>query len=321
MRTVQDQVVSQLLHGLTGVAFSALAVAAAVSVGLGWLIAGRMLRPLQEIAVVARRASASTLHERIAMQGPSDELRELADTFDAMLARLEAAFQAQREFVANASHELRTPLAIMRTEVEVTLADPQASSAELRRMAATVRTAIARSEDIIDKLLVLADSGELVDTETVALEALVAEVISRQTPAAEARGLSFALDLQAAPVQGDRALLERLVDNLVGNAVRYASADSVVAVAVGRRPDGALLRVANAGEAIGPDELPRLFERFYRRGTSRSRHSGGSGLGLAIVAAVAQAHGGAAVAESPAGGGLAVIVTLPAAPPAAALPD
>ena len=252
MRTVQDQVVSQLLHGLTGVAFSALAVAAAVSVGLGWLIAGRMLRPLQEIAVVARRASASTLHERIAMQGPSDELRELADTFDAMLARLEAAFQAQREFVANASHELRTPLAIMRTEVEVTLADPQASSAELRRMAATVRTAIARSEDIIDKLLVLADSGELVDTETVALEALVAEVISRQTPAAEARGLSFALDLQAAPVQGDRALLERLVDNLVGNAVRYASADSVVAVAVGRRPDGALLRVANAGEAIGP---------------------------------------------------------------------
>jgi signal transduction histidine kinase len=296
-------------------------VAAAVSVGLGWLIAGRMLRPLQEIAVVARRASASTLHERIAMQGPSDELRELADTFDAMLARLEAAFQAQREFVANASHELRTPLAIMRTEVEVTLADPQASSAELRRMAATVRTAIARSEDIIDKLLVLADSGELVDTETVALEALVAEVISRQTPAAEARGLSFALDLQAAPVQGDRALLERLVDNLVGNAVRYASADSVVAVAVGRRPDGALLRVANAGEAIGPDELSRLFERFYRRGTSRSRHSGGSGLGLAIVAAVAQAHGGAAVAESPAGGGLAVTVTLPAAPPTAALAD
>jgi signal transduction histidine kinase len=321
MRTVQDQVVSQLLHGLTGLAFSALAVAAAVSVGLGWLIAGRMLRPLQEIAVVARRASASTLHERIAMQGPSDELRELADTFDAMLARLEAAFQAQREFVANASHELRTPLAIMRTEVEVTLADPQASSTELRRMAATVRTAIARSEDIIDKLLVLAESGQLVDTETVALEALVAEVVGRQTPAAEARGLSFALDLQAAPVQGDRALLERLVDNLVGNAVRYASADGVVAVAVGRRPDGALLRVANAGEAIGPDELSRLFERFYRRGTSRSRHSGGSGLGLAIVAAVAQAHGGAAVAESPAGGGLAVTVTLPAAPPTAALAD
>jgi signal transduction histidine kinase len=317
MRTVQDQVVSLLLHGLTGVAFSALAVAAVVSVGLGWLIAGRMLRPLQEIALVARRASASTLHERIAMQGPSDELRELADTFDAMLARLEAAFEAQREFVANASHELRTPLAIMRTEVEVTLADPQVTSADLRRMASTVRSAIARSEDIIDKLLVLAESGQLVDTETVALDTLVAEEVRRQTPAAEARGLSFALDLQAAPVSGDRALLERLVDNLMGNAVRYAPPDSVVAIAVGRRPDGATLRVANAGEVIGPDELPHLFERFYRRGTSRSRKDGGAGLGLAIVAAVAQAHGGAAAAASPAGGGLAVTVTLPAAAPTA----
>ena len=317
MRTVQDQVVSLLLHGLTGVAFSALAVAAVVSVGLGWLIAGRMLRPLQEIALVARRASASTLHERIAMQGPSDELRELADTFDAMLARLEAAFEAQREFVANASHELRTPLAIMRTEVEVTLADPQVTSADLRRMASTVRSAIARSEDIIDKLLVLAESGQLVDAETVALDTLVAEEVRRQTPAAEARGLSFALDLQAAPVSGDRALLERLVDNLMGNAVRYAPPDSVVAIAVGRRPDGATLRVANAGEVIGPDELPHLFERFYRRGTSRSRKDGGAGLGLAIVAAVAQAHGGAASAASPAGGGLAVTVTLPAAAPTA----
>ena len=318
MRTVQDQVVSQLLHGLTGVAFSALAVAAVVSVGLGWLIAGRMLRPLQEIAVVARRASASTLHERIAMQGPSDELRELADTFDAMLARLETAFDAQREFVANASHELRTPLSIMRTEVEVTLADPRASGAELRRMADTVRTAIARSEDIIDKLLVLAESGQLVDTETVALDALAAEVVARQTPAAAARGLSFASDLQAATVNGDRALLERLLDNLVGNAVRYATADSVVTVQVVGRPDGATFRVANAGETIAPDEVPRLFERFYRRGTSRSRYSGGSGLGLAIVAAVAEAHGGTALADSPAGGGLAVTVTLPSAPPAGA---
>jgi signal transduction histidine kinase len=315
MRTVQDQVVSQLLHGLTGVAFTALAVAAAVSVGLGWLIAGRMLRPVQEIATVARRASASTLHERIAMQGPSDELSELADTFDAMLARLETAFAAQREFVANASHELRTPLSIMRTEVDVTLADPRATSADLRRMADTVRTAIARSEDIIDKLLVLAESGQLVDTETVHLEALTAEVVRRRTDAAQARGLSFALDLREAPVQGDRALLERLVDNLVGNAVRYAGADSVVTVEVGRRPDGAVLRVANAGEVIGPDELPRLFERFYRRGTSRSRRGGGAGLGLAIVAAVAEAHGGTASAASPASGGLAVTVTLPAAPP------
>ena len=318
MRAVQDRIVSQLLHGLTLLAFTSLAVAAVLSVGLGWLIAGRMLRPLQEIAIAARRASASTLHERIAMQGPSDELRELADTFDAMLARLESAFEAQRDFVANASHELRTPLAIMRTEVDVTLADPQASGAELRRMADTVRTAVARSEDIIDKLLVLAESEQLADRQTVDLSSLVADVVSRLTPAAHVRGLSFALDLQPAAVQGDRALLERLVDNLIDNAVRYAGADSVVAVAVGERPDGAMLRVANSGEVIDPDELPRLFERFYRRGTSRSRNDGGAGLGMAIVAAVAEAHGGAAAAAGPAGGGLVVTVTLPSAalPPA-----
>ena len=310
-RTVQDQVVSQLLHGLTGVAFTALAVAAAVSVGLGWLIAGRMLRPLQEIAVAAQRASASTLHERIAMQGPDDELRKLADTFDAMLARLEAAFDAQRAFVADASHELRTPLAIMRTEVDVTLADPQATGDDLRRMADTVRAAIVRSEDVIDRLLVLAESERLVDTETLDLGALAAEVIRRRTPAAEARGLTFALALEPTPVEGDRALLERLIDNLVGNAVSYASPDSLVRVDTGRRPDGAVLRIANSGEVIGPDELPHLFERFYRRGTSRGRDSGGSGLGLAIVAAVADVHGGSYAAQAPAEGGLVVTVTLP----------
>jgi signal transduction histidine kinase len=320
MRTVQDQVVSQLLRGLTGMAFTALAVAAAVSVGLGWLIAGRMLRPLQEIAVAAQRASASTLHERIAMEGPDDELRKLADTFDAMLARLEAAFDAQRTFVADASHELRTPLAIMRTEVDVTLADPEAGSDDLRRMADTVRAAIVRSEDVIARLLVLAESERLVDTEAIDLGALAAEVVGQHRHAAQARGQTFALELEPAPIVGDRALLERLIDNLVGNAVRYAPPKSSVRVEVDPRPNGATLRVANAGEPIGPDELPHLFERFYRRGTSRSRESGGSGLGLAIVAAVAQVHGGACSAESPAKGGLVVTVTLPAAPAGPATP-
>src|ERR1035437_1752198 len=227
MRSVQDQVVSQLSRGLTAVSFTALGAAAVVSVGLGWLIAGRMLRPLQEIAVAAQRASASTLHERIAMQGPDDELRKLADTFDAMLARLEAAFDAQRAFVADASHELRTPLAIMRTEVDVTLADPQATGDDLRRMADTVRAAIVRSEDVIDRLLVLAESERLVDTAALDLGALAAEVVRRRTPAAEARGLTFALALEPTLVEGDRALLERLIDNLVGNAVRYALPDSL----------------------------------------------------------------------------------------------
>ena len=311
MRSVQDQVVSQLSRGLTAVSFTALGAAAVVSVGLGWLIAGRMLRPLQEIAVAARRASASTLHERIAMQGPSDELRELADTFDAMLARLETAFEAQRSFVANASHELRTPLAIMRTEVDVTLADPQASGKDLRRMADTVRTAVARSEDIIDGLLVLAESEQLADKERVALDALVEEAIGDHSQASEERELSFAANLEPVEVQGDRALLERLVENLIDNAVKYAKEGSVIEASVATAPQTVSLRIATAGEVIGPDELPRLFERFYRLGTSRSRNDGGAGLGMAIVAAVAETHGGSATADGPPTGGLVVTVTLP----------
>jgi signal transduction histidine kinase len=311
MRSVQDQVVSQLLHGLTFLAFTALAVAAAVSVGVGWLYAGRMLRPLQEIAGAARHASASTLHERIAMQGPNDEIRELADTFDAMLGRLEETFEAQQQFVTNASHELRTPLAIMRTEVEVTLADPQASSDELRAMAGTVRTAIARSEDVIDKLLILAETERLADTAPVDLGEVVEETASRYEAAAKARDLAFALALTTASVRGDRALLERLVDNLVENAVKYAAAASVVEASVAVTGQTVILRVANAGDEIAADELPHLFERFYRRGTSRNRRDGGAGLGMAIVAAVAEAHGGSVAAEGPPAGGLVVTVTLP----------
>jgi signal transduction histidine kinase len=310
-RSVQDQVVSHLLRGLTGMAFVALAGAALVAVGLGWLLAGRMLRPLQEIATAAERASASTLHERIAMPGPDDELRRLADTFDAMLARLEAAFEAQREFVADASHELRTPLAIMRTEVEVTLADPQASEEELRGMAETVRGAISRSEDVVDKLLILAESERRLEREPVDLGGLLGEAVQRQAQAAAARDLSFALDSRSATVAGDAALLGRLVDNLIDNAVKYAALGSSIEASVVTMDGRVTLRVANAGEAIAAEEVPHLFERFYRRGSSRSRREGGSGLGMAIVAAVAEAHGGSVTAEGPASGGLIVTVLLP----------
>ncbi len=313
MRQIQDQVVSQLLHGLTGVAFTALAIAAAVSVGLGWLIAGRMLRPLKEIAVVAKRASVSTLHERIALQGPKDELRELADTFDAMLARLEAAFAAQREFVANASHELRTPLAIIRTELDVTLADPEAETGELRRMAETIRAAVARNQDVVDKLLVLAESEHLAERGPVDLGAVVNDAVRAHARAGAQRGLSFETTIEPRPVEGDRDLLERLVDNLVDNAVRYATPDTVVDIIVAERADGVTLSVANACEAISKDELPHLLERFYRRGTARSRRDGGAGLGMAIVAAVATVHGGSVQVEGPPGGGLVVTVTLPPA--------
>ena len=312
MRQLQDQVLSELLRALFGTTFWALAIATLVSVVAGWWMARRMLRPVQEISAVARRLSASTLHERIALKGPKDELRELADTFDAMLVRLEAAFVAQREFVSNASHELRTPLAIMRTELDVTLADPETDADDLRHMAETIRAAIARSEDVIDKLLVLAESEDLAEHSAVDMARVVNRVAQQHARAADARGIRLRVAAQPSTVSGDDALLERLADNLVDNAVRYASPGSVIHVKVSLGPgDQVTLRVANEGDVISPDEVPRLFERFYRRGTSRSRRTGGSGLGLAIVAAVAEVHGGAASAEAPPEGGLVVTVTLP----------
>ena len=319
MRQLQDQVLSELLRALLPTTFWALAIATAVSVVVGWWMAGRMLRPMQEISTVARRLSASTLHERIALKGPKDELRELADTFDAMLVRLEAAFVAQREFVSNASHELRTPLAIMRTELDVTLADPETDADDLRRMAETIRAAIARSEDVIDKLLVLAESDDLAERERIDIAGVVEDAARQHARSVAEKGIDLVIDARPSAVSGDQALLERLVDNLIDNAVRYAPSGSVVRVRVDADDGKVTLRVANAGEIISAEEVPRLFERFYRRGTSRSRRTGGSGLGLAIVAAVASVHGGAVSAEAPPAGGLVVTVLLPAAS-AAAIP-
>ena len=312
LRQIQDQTISSILRALLGVTFWALAVATAVSVLAGWWMAGRMLRPVQEISGVARRLSASTLHERINLEGPQDELSQLADTFDAMLGRLETAFNAQQEFVSNASHELRTPLAIMRTELDVTLADPATDADDLRRMAQTIRDAILRSEDVIDRLLVLAETEDLSERVLVDMTELAHRATDGLAREAQARDITFSVAEEAGATLGDAALLERLVDNLVDNAVRYATPGSVVRVAVGADAGGRVtLQVANEGEVIDPDEVPRLFERFYRRGTSRNRRTGGSGLGLAIVAAVADVHGGSVAATAPPAGGLVVTVSLP----------
>jgi signal transduction histidine kinase len=315
--TLVNDVVKQTLvaapHVLGLPTLVALTIATLFSVAAGWWIAGRMLRPLREITTIAKRLSASTLHERISLQGPHDELRDLADTFDAMLGRLEAAFTAQRDFVADASHELRTPLAIMRTELDVTLEDAELDLEELRRMATTIRDAIARSEDVIDRLLLLAESEDLAEREPVDLGDLVRSTAGQHERRARERGLTLRLDLEPAVVMGEAALLERLVDNLISNAVQYAPEDSTVAVNI-RHDDGwTTLSVANGGEVISQTELPRLFERFYRRERSRSRRAGGSGLGLAIVAAIAKAHGGSVAAEALATGGLTVTVRLPSA--------
>jgi signal transduction histidine kinase len=291
--------------------FVALAIATLVSVAAGWWVAGRMLRPVHEISAVARRLSASTLHERIALQGPHDELRDLADTFDAMLIRLETAFTAQREFVANASHELRTPLAIMRTELDVTLADPEVDVVELRSMAATIREAIARSEDVIDRLLILAESDDLAEHKPVDLAELVERVVGQHELRVRERGLVLDVEVERAVVVGEAALLERMADNLISNAVRYAPEHTDVSVRVWQERCRVLMAVANGGDVIEDVELPRLFERFYRRDHSRSRHAGGSDLGLAIVAAIAEAHGATVDTTAPRNGGLTIVVRFP----------
>jgi signal transduction histidine kinase len=308
---MQEQITQQSLRQLAVRSVLALGLMALLSLGMGWLLAGRMLRPLHDITSTARRLSASTLTERIDLRGPPDELKELADTFDAMLGRLEGAFSAQRDFVANASHELRTPLAIIRTELDVTMNDPEASLDDLRESASAIREAVDRSDQLIDRLLVLARSGGSLARESVDLAVVATECTQRYAVEADAKQLGLELKLEASPTEGDPVLLERLVANLVENAIRHNDPGGWFRVETGASEVQAWVRVANSGPVIAPEDVERLFERFYRPDRSRSRETGGFGLGLPIVRAVAQAHGGTADARALPGGGLEVTVTLP----------
>ena len=310
---VRRQLQAATLHQLLTQSGIALALMALASVGLGWLVAGKVLRPLSAITATARRLEGSTLHERINLQGPQDELKELADTFDQMLDRLHAAFETQRRFVANASHELRTPLAIARTEVDVALADPAADPAELRAMAARVLEANQRSERLIEGLLTLARSERQLRAAAPLDLALAADdALAAAAPEVRRRGRRVSRVLGAAPVAGDRALLERLVANLVENAVRHNRRGGWVEVDTGRAGPVAVVRVANGGPPVPPDQVATLFEPFRRLEADRTGSDRGAGLGLSIVRSVATAHGGQATATAREGGGLEVRVELPA---------
>jgi signal transduction histidine kinase len=316
LQAVRDKLQAAALSQLLTQSGIALGLMVLVSVGLGWLVAGRVLRPLQAITATARRLEGSNLHERINLQGPEDELKELADTFDQMLARLDTAFETQRRFVANASHELRTPLAITRTEVDVALADRDASPAELRAMAERVREASQRSERLIEGLLTLARSErQLRAGEPVDLSLAAADALSVARPEADRLGLRVSSVLGGAPVAGDRALLERLVANLVENAVRHNVAGGWLEVDTGLAGGRAMARVANGGRPIPPEQVAGLFEPFRRLGGDRTGSDRGAGLGLSIVRSVAAAHGGTASARAIPGGGLEVTVEVPAARP------
>jgi signal transduction histidine kinase len=283
------------------------------SIAAGWLIAGRVLRPIARITATARSISGRTLHERIALGGPRDELRELADTFDTMLGRLQHAFESQHRFVANASHELRTPLAIVRTELDVTLADPDADVQDLRAMAHVVRDANERMERLIASLLALARSEGGVGAPR---PADLAELARAAIAAESTLGGEVALDvaLDPAPVRGDSVLLERLAANLVENAARYSASGGWVRVRTESVGGESRLLVENPGPPIDQDALPALLEPFRRLEGSRARATGGYGLGLAVVRAVAEAHGGRVELLARKEGGLCVTVVLPAAP-------
>ncbi|GIJ69547.1 sensor histidine kinase [Virgisporangium ochraceum] len=300
-------------------AFGAVALVATTGFGVagGYVLAGRALRPLHRVTTTARRLSGETLDQRISYTGPEDEVAELADTFDAMLDRIAAAFDTQKRFVANASHELRTPLAVMRTEVEVTLGDKDADVAEFRRMGTVVRDASIRANALVEALLLLART-----------EAQAGRRLARKLPADLAAGAAAALsavgpeirrtsievqqDLAPAPVVGDSSLLERLAGNLIENAVRYNHLHGRLWVRTGSDATHSWLVVGNTGFEVDPADVPALFEPFRRGGRERTG-ARGSGLGLSIVRAVCDAHGGTVSAVARAGGGLEVVARLPAA--------
>ena len=316
--TFQDRLRTQTLGALLRQGLLVLLVVGAAGIGVAYLLAGRVLRPLQQITTTAQRLSAEQLDARIALPGPDDELKELADTFDAMLDRLQASFEAQRRFVADASHELRTPLAVMRTEVDVALADPDASTEELRRAAEVVRTATERADRLVDSLLLLARSDRLQveglpHRERVELPDVVTTALADVQREVAERGLQLASARAPAAVLGDRVLLERLAGNLVENAVRHNVDGGWLRVDTGTVQGLARLQVTSSGPVVPPDEVEHLFEPFRRLGTARTARRG-AGLGLAIVRAVALAHGGTVRAEAPAAGGLVVTVDLPRSP-------
>ncbi|MBV9002913.1 MAG: HAMP domain-containing histidine kinase [Solirubrobacterales bacterium] len=302
------------LHQLEIESAIALAIMALISGGLGWLVAGGVLRPLRTITAETQQISEANLHRRLSLPGPRDELRTLADTIDGLLERLEDAFDAQRRFVANASHELRTPLTAVRALLEMVISDPHATPATFR---ATCREALVESEQqeqLIDALLALAQGhGGLAARQPIDLGLLTAGVVRAQRADADAAQLKLDVTLEAAVLEGDRHLIGRLVLNLVQNAIRHNLPGGDVRVAVRCEDGQAVISVVNTGPVVPAGEIERLLQPFQRLGPERSGRREGFGLGLSIVAAIATAHGAALDIYPGEDGGLFVEVRFPRA--------
>jgi len=292
----------------------ALAVIAVAAVAIGWFIAGRVLRPLSTITAAARRISASSLHERLGLRGPDDELKELADTLDSLFARLEASFESQRRFAANASHELRTPLTRERTLLQVTRADPAASTDTWQAVSQELLAANAEQEHLIEALLTLASAeGGTGERQPADLAAITTAALAAARPEIFRNDLNVQADIQPAGLNGDPLLVQQLAVNLIENAIRHNIPGGDIQVSTKSIDGGAVLSVANSGPLIPATEVSRLYQPFQRFGPRLARRDGGHGLGLSIVRAIATAHAATISVRPRPGGGLAIDVAFPSA--------
>jgi signal transduction histidine kinase len=312
-RVIEHLANQRSLNLLRTYSLSAVGILFLASLVVGWFVAGWVLRPIGRITSVAREIEATDLSQRIALRGPPDELQVLADTFDAMLARLDDAFESRQRFVQETSHELRNPLAVIRTNLEVALADPNPDPAELRRVAEVVQGTVSRMSRLVDDLVVYGRQGAPAHVkEPVDLAELAREAASEFEAVASTRGLRVTVD--ATPgltVTGDRIALRQAVTNLLANAVRLAPDGSTVRLAAGADDGGSYLSVTDEGPGIAAEDREHVFERFWRGTDGDRRADGRSGLGLAIVDQIVGAHGGT-VAVEPAGAGSRFTLRLPA---------
>jgi signal transduction histidine kinase len=300
------------LHSLLLGSSIALGVMTVASVLLGWLVAGRILRPLRTITNTARHISQDSLGQRLALQGPRDELNDLGEVIDGLLERLQAAFDAQRHFVANAAHELRAPLTLERATLQVTLADPGLTLGGLRAACEEVIDNGRQQEQLLEALLTLARSERGLDRhQPLDLAVIAADLAGSRTPNAAAAGVQLDLTLGPAPVCGDPQLIERLVANLLDNALRYNHAGGTVHMATDDHAGGGRLTVTNTGPVVPKDQIARLLEPFQRIAPSRTGQHEGLGLGLSIVQAITKAHRARLLVNAGEGGGLIVEIRFP----------
>lgn len=317
VESLERLVNEQTLARLASYSFAALGVLFCMSLLIGWIVSGRALRPIHHITGVAKDIQATDLSRRIDLKGPPDELRRLADTFDEMLDRLDQGFEEQRQFIADVSHDLRNPLAVIQTNVEVALDDPEATALDWHRTGEIVQRTAGRMSGLVDDLLATArQQHRRVARETVDLSHLVTEVAAEMAASGAARRVTLESDTRSpVPVSGDRGALKRALANLVDNAIRVSPAPGSVKVSAGGRDGWAWMSVTDNGPGIAPDQLERVFDR-YHRGTATRGDDSHLGLGLAIVREVAAAHGGEAHAASRADGGATFTMWLPLEAPA-----